>query len=163
MNFDGIKAITIPEGSVKKIECAGKVLWEKAPKLVCRPTISITISSKIGPTGSPPRVNYVFDCSISGISRDLISSVDLVMTYYYVAPSGIDRPMSSLINKAIADTVDTTRKYLFSMSTSYSTQNARYYGHSFALQLKYIDLDGNEKTLTTNSISSAGASANASA
>lgn len=33
MDFSTLKAITIPEGIVKKIECNGVVLWEEAPSI----------------------------------------------------------------------------------------------------------------------------------
>lgn len=159
MNFDGVMKITIPEGSVKKIECAGKVLWEKAPELVCNPYISIIFKSK----RSDSYTTYCyFDCIISGISRTLINSADILMEYYYTRPSGIDMPMHSTFALTISEDADTENKIIISKTTSYVKYDSLQWGHSFALQLKYIDLDGNEQTLTTNYISSVGTNANAS-
>lgn len=41
MIFDGVKAVTIPEGAVKRIESGGKVLWERPGELSWNIALSI--------------------------------------------------------------------------------------------------------------------------
>lgn len=160
MNFNGVMKITIPEGSVKKIECAGKVLWEKAPELVCNPHISITYKSKVPISEATYRNS--FSCSISGITRALISDVQIRIKYYRETMTGTQSTQYSYNSYALPDDAITENGYSFSHYASHSVPSSLYYGHSFALCITYTDLDGNQKTLTTNYVSSVGAGANAS-
>ena len=161
MNFDGVMKITIPEGLVKKIECAGKVLWEKAPELVCNPTISIAYESKttISTNGQRSKFNW----SISGITRALISEVVIIKRYYRDTATGTSIVQGAQFSCTLPDDVNTESKYSSSLFVTYSIPSSMNYGHSFALQITYTDLIGDEKKLATNYISAVGASANASA
>lgn len=149
MNFDGVMKITIPEGSVKKIECAGKVLWEKAPELVCNPHISIEFSDY---TAEYANKKYFAEYSIKGISRELITSLSLIV-HQHMASTG--RPMSSKKDILIpedADTIDIyTDNYTYSVGSSSIT-----IFDGFSLTLNYKDKQGNDKILSTDIASSVG-------
>lgn len=149
MNFDGVMKITIPEGPVKKIECAGKVLWEKVPELVCNPYISIEFSDYTADGGNK---KYFAEYSIKGISRELITSLSLIVHQSMISNG---RPVSGQISISIPDDADTidiyTGNYTYSAGSSSS---ASFDG--FSLTLNYKDKQGNDETLSTDIVSSVG-------
>lgn len=46
MTVDGVKAITIPEGTVKKIEWGGRVLWEKPEDPASGPVVTVAYENR---------------------------------------------------------------------------------------------------------------------
>ena len=149
MNFDGIMKITIPEGSVKKIECAGKVLWEKAPELVCNPHILIEFSDY---TAEYANKKYFAEYSIKGISRELITSLSLIVHQHMLSTG---RPLSS--EKSISIPDDATTMDIYNGNYTYSVgSSSTMKFDGFSLKLNYKDKQGNDKTLSTDIASSVG-------
>lgn len=162
MIFDNVKAFTIPNGVVEKVSFGEVVLWEAGPIFPswykCDPVISITCESRITNTNSH---KCGFSCSISGITRDLISDVQIVSRYYRDTASGTQLVQQSQYPYALPDNAITENKYSFYQYVTHAVSSLNY-GHSFALRITYTDLDGNKKILTTGFItSSVGASATA--
>lgn len=156
MNFDGVKSITIPEGNVKKIMRGDEVLWEKPATYECNPTITLRCNSVQNHTGSSKSYNVTY--GVSGISRHLIVSLDLVT---HMELQTTFREVSSSATMSVPSDADTVIGYYGGYSATVST--TMYYFNGFSLRLKYKDESGNELTLTTNRVTNSGGETSASA
>lgn len=139
MIFDGVKAITIPEGPVKKIHCSGKLLWEKPMEVVCDPVITIgkyTVDATYAPGLGHFAYNAQLEAAITGISASLIQSVELM--FCKNTGNGQYAEKSSRAISYASDRNTHTIAASFTQAETYLDVKIR---------MKYNDLDGELQTL----------------
>lgn len=153
MNFEGIKNITIPEGSVKKIMRGSEILWEKVLK--CTPYIVLSFKTKTvsNPTSNQAIYQCGFSIYIDGIDKSLIDECKLVMKYYRETTLG--SPFTSTTTITIPAAADTIKSFKQDIIKTYTVDLDDYtYGHCFGLVLSFTDPDGVKRQLSTNFLSS---------
>lgn len=155
MNFSSLKAITIPEGNVKKIQRGDMVLWETPSQSLSGMSVSIKYKSKTTQSGTNT-ATYSFTVTVSGIPVEYVQSFGVKM--YYYATASLIRETVKTVTAELFDP-DYTSKVV---STTVTFTGPVNYYPSFAGFLTYTDLDGSTKTLTTNRVSSVNGSATAS-
>lgn len=135
MNFNGIIAITIPEGVVKKIMRGDECLWEA----IGEPTVFIE-KYEIKIFYDPNLNHYIYDtqlnANIQGISSSKIQSAEMV----FYKNTGYD----NYEEKANINIDYTSSGYTHIISTSFSQEETY---TSIKIRIKYMDKDGTIQTL----------------
>lgn len=159
MNFSSVKAITIPDGNVKKIHRGDAILWETPTELLSGMSVSIYYKSKEKPNSTATTATYSFTVNIKGIPAEYVQSFGVTMYYYMSATAW--RETSTAHNAELLSTDDTMDSV--SKTVTFTGADRSYTSASFVGFLKYTDLDGSTKTLATKRVSSVYGSATASA
>lgn len=157
MNFSSLKAITIPEGNVKKIQRGDMVLWETPSQSLSGMSVSIRYNSKTTQAGTNT-ATYSFTVNIKGIPAEYVQSFGVTMYYYPTVT--MMREVSTSHAAELLSTDNTVNGV--SKAVTFTGAAASYTYPSFVGFLKYTDLDGSTKTLATKRVSSVNGSATAS-
>ena len=147
MIFDGVKAITIPEGTVKKIERNGNVLWQRlnTSVLVCEPVLSVAYAPAYKPSVGTNVLRATG--TITGISETLIRSVKVKLQQKHNILGWMN--YMSFSDASITKSDETTFAYVCDGSTGVVPTPSNYEMRIVA-ELTYTDLDGNTKTISTD-------------
>jgi hypothetical protein len=159
MNFSSVKAITIPEGNVKKVQRGDTILWETPVELLSGMSVSIYYARKNKPNSTATTATYSFTVNIKGIPAEYVQSFGVTMFYYNTAT--MMREVSTAYQAELLSTDDTIKGV--TKTVTFTGADRSYTSASFVGFLKYTDLDGSTKTLATKRVSSVSGSATASA
>lgn len=140
MIFQGVKAVTLPEGPVKKLRWAGRVLWEK-PDDPAAPTLLLTYEPATRWGVEQVKVTMI----VAGIEEALIRKVYGVLQSYSESQGAyVSKYPIANWEKTVQD--DATLVYVGWISTWYdpaSMNQPRILG-----ELTYTHGDGNARVIS---------------